>query len=57
MLKHKNISTVEFTKNYGQHKAILAGYEIANGKYIITMDSDLEQSPKRYLKIIKRNRI
>lgn len=53
MLKHKNISTVEFTKNYGQHKAILAGYEIANGKYIITMDSDLEQSPKDISKLLK----
>ncbi len=53
ILKNKNIRTVELTKNYGQHKAILAGYEIAIGKYIITMDSDLEQSPKDIVKLLK----
>ena len=53
ILKNKNIRTVELTKNYGQHKAILAGYEIAIGKYIITMDSDLEQSPKDIVKLLE----
>ncbi len=53
ILKYKNINTVELTRNYGQHKAILAGYEIANGKYIVTMDSDLEQSPKDIAKLLK----
>ena len=53
ILKYKNIKTVELTRNYGQHKAILAGYEIANGKYIVTMDSDLEQSPKDIAKLLK----
>ena len=53
ILKYKNIKTVELTRNYGQHKAILAGYEIANGKYIVTMDSDLEQSPKDITRLLK----
>ena len=31
--KNKNIISINFSKNFGQHAALLAGYSKANGKY------------------------
>ncbi|MGQ9621345.1 MAG: glycosyltransferase family 2 protein [Bacteroidales bacterium] len=32
-------------ENLGQHKAILEGIKFTNGKYIVTMDDDLQHNP------------
>ena len=37
---------VNLRKNSGQHNAIMAGLNLANGKVIIMMDDDLQHSPK-----------
>ncbi|WP_419874598.1 glycosyltransferase [Candidatus Pristimantibacillus sp. PTI5] len=49
----QNISTmdprvkgIKFTKNYGQHAAIICGIAQATGEWIITLDDDLEQKPE-----------
>ena len=36
---------VLFHRNFGQHMAIMAGFEYAKGEYIITMDADLQNPP------------
>tara|TARA_B110000093_G_scaffold172554_1_gene203682 strand:- start:72 stop:800 length:729 start_codon:yes stop_codon:yes gene_type:complete len=41
-------------KNYGQHNAIMAGINIAEGDYVITMDDDFQHSPSEISKILDR---
>ena len=40
------VKGVDLRKNVGQHNAILAGLKFADGKTIITMDDDCQNSPK-----------
>ena len=35
-----------FHSNFGQHMAIMAGFEYAQGNYIITLDADLQNPPE-----------
>ena len=37
---------VLFHSNFGQHMAIMAGFEYAKGDYIITLDADLQNPPE-----------
>jgi len=41
----RNFTGVNLRKNSGQNNAIMAGLRQANGKYIVIMDDDLQQSP------------
>ncbi|MCF8360282.1 MAG: glycosyltransferase [Prolixibacteraceae bacterium] len=40
--RYKNCIVLTFRKNQGQHIALLAGISHATGKYVITMDDDLQ---------------
>lgn len=46
------IKAVNFTRNYGQHNAILCGFSFATGTFVITMDDDLQHPPEEILKLI-----
>ncbi|HEX8886986.1 MAG TPA: glycosyltransferase [Noviherbaspirillum sp.] len=37
---------VLFTNNFGQHSAILAGFDLSRGSRIITLDADLQNPPE-----------
>lgn len=37
---------VLFAANFGQHRAILAGFERSRGRYLITLDADLQNPPE-----------
>lgn len=37
---------VLFNGNFGQHKAILAGFAYSRGQYIVTLDADLQNPPE-----------
>ncbi len=39
------IKAIKLSRNFGQHNAIICGFEIAKGDYIITMDEDLQHLP------------
>jgi glycosyltransferase involved in cell wall biosynthesis len=41
-----NVRIITLSRNYGQHPAICAGFEIAKGKFIVLMDADLQDSPE-----------
>jgi glycosyltransferase involved in cell wall biosynthesis len=43
--KNKNIKGVSFRRNYGKAAALHTGFTMAEGKVVITMDSDLQDSP------------
>ncbi len=43
--KHTEVKGIKFQKNYGKSQALNAGFKIAKGDVIITMDADLQDSP------------
>ncbi len=43
---------IDFNGNFGQHTAILAGFRIAKGTQIITLDADLQNPPEEIPRII-----
>lgn len=40
------LRVVKFRRNYGQTPAMAAGIDVANGRYIVTMDGDLQNDPR-----------
>lgn len=52
--KHNNISLISFSRNYGHQIALSAGYHFANGKAVISMDSDLQHPPEFVPTLIKQ---
>jgi undecaprenyl-phosphate 4-deoxy-4-formamido-L-arabinose transferase len=47
---------VLFNGNYGQHMAILAGFEQTRGSIVITLDADLQNPPEEIHKLIAKMR-
>lgn len=43
---------VLFNANYGQHAAIMAGFERVRGRYIVTLDADLQNPPEEIARLI-----
>jgi glycosyltransferase involved in cell wall biosynthesis len=43
--KNENIRGIRFRRNYGKSAALNVGFNAANGKVVITMDADLQDSP------------
>ncbi len=43
---------VMFSANYGQHMAIVAGFERARGERIVTLDADLQNPPEEIPKLL-----
>tara|TARA_Y100001970_G_scaffold289928_1_gene421807 strand:- start:1762 stop:2700 length:939 start_codon:yes stop_codon:yes gene_type:complete len=48
--KYKFIKYISFIKNFGQHAAVIAGFEKAKGNFILTLDSDLQNPPEEISK-------
>ena len=42
---HPEVRGVRFRRNYGKSAALNKGFELAQGRVVITMDSDLQDSP------------
>ncbi|MGZ3183835.1 MAG: glycosyltransferase [Telluria sp.] len=47
---------VLFNGNYGQHMAILAGFEATRGEIVVTLDADLQNPPEEIPKLIAKMR-
>ena len=45
---------VLFNGNFGQHMAIMAGFNYSNGDLIITLDADLQNPPEEIHKIVEQ---
>jgi glycosyltransferase involved in cell wall biosynthesis len=52
--KDSNVRIIKFRKNFGQSAAWDAGFKHSNGKYIITMDADLQNDPEDIPNLIKK---
>jgi len=51
---NSKIKIIRLVKNFGQHNAILAGFNICKGKFIITLDDDLQHPPEEIPKLISK---
>jgi undecaprenyl-phosphate 4-deoxy-4-formamido-L-arabinose transferase len=47
---------VLFNGNYGQHMAILAGFEQTRGEIVVTLDADLQNPPEEIFKLVDKMR-
>lgn len=50
------IKAIHLSRNFGQHNAIICGFEYAGGDYIVTMDEDLQHDPFEVEKLIKKQK-
>lgn len=52
-LERSNLKTkvVQHTRNFGEHQAVLTGYRIAEGNFIINIDDDLQNPPKEAVRL------
>ena len=44
--KDPNVKGIRFLKNFGKSQALHAGFEVATGDVVITMDADLQDNPE-----------
>ena len=51
--KNKDTRGILFSKNFGKSQALNAGFKLAKGDYVVTMDADLQDSPDEIIKMIK----
>ncbi len=45
---------VLFNRNYGQHRAVLAGLSEARGEIIVTLDADLQNPPEEIPRLVEK---
>ncbi|MDX2303125.1 MAG: glycosyltransferase family 2 protein [Microscillaceae bacterium] len=50
------IKGVQLTRNFGQHNATLCGIAQAQGRFILTMDEDLQHAPAQIEKLILKQK-
>ena len=48
------VRIIDFNGNFGQHTAIIAGFERAKGDIFVTLDADLQNPPEEIGKLIKK---
>ncbi len=44
--KDKDITIIKFKKNFGQTAALAAGFKLAEGEIVVTLDADLQNDPR-----------
>jgi len=49
-----HINVIRFTRNFGQHPAVMAGFNAARGEIVITIDADLQNPPEEIPKLIEK---
>ncbi|MBL4670424.1 MAG: glycosyltransferase family 2 protein [Flavobacteriales bacterium] len=50
--KNSKVKGIKLSRNYGQQHAIQAGLDASIGKYVITMDCDLQDQPEEIEKLL-----
>src|ERR1700722_801121 len=51
--KHpKEIRVIHFNGNFGQHMAVMAGFEHSHGEVVVTLDADLQNPPEEIPKLL-----
>jgi polyisoprenyl-phosphate glycosyltransferase len=50
----ERIKGIDFARNFGQHHAITAGLDYANGDWVVVMDCDLQDKPEEIANLYKK---
>jgi undecaprenyl-phosphate 4-deoxy-4-formamido-L-arabinose transferase len=50
----ETIKLIKLSRNFGQHNALICGFEYASGDFIVTMDEDLQHVPEDIPKLIAK---
>ena len=50
---HQEVKAVQFLKNFGKSQALHAGFALAKGNVVITMDADLQDNPEEIPELYK----
>jgi undecaprenyl-phosphate 4-deoxy-4-formamido-L-arabinose transferase len=50
----KNTKVIRFARNFGQHPAVMAGFEAVRGEMIITLDADMQNPPEEIPKLLAK---
>jgi undecaprenyl-phosphate 4-deoxy-4-formamido-L-arabinose transferase len=48
---------IEHARNYGEHNAVMTGLRHARGRYVITMDDDLQNPPEEVIRLYDHARL
>ena len=51
--EHREVKGIRFLKNFGKSQALHAGFAIAAGEVVITMDADLQDNPEEIPELYK----
>ena len=51
--EHSEVRVIDLVANFGQHMAIMAGFDYARGEKIVTLDADLQNPPEEIPKLLK----
>lgn len=54
--RYPAVKVIVFNRNYGQHAAVIAGFERAQGVVIVTLDGDLQNPPEEIPKLLEKLR-
>ncbi len=46
------VIALDLSRNFGEHNAVMAGYEASSGAYIINIDDDFQNPPSEVLKVL-----
>ena len=48
----KRVRIVRLARNFGQHNALLCGFSYVRGRYVFTIDDDLQNPPEQLVKLL-----
>lgn len=46
------VTFLSLSRNFGEHNAVLAGLRASKGRYVVTMDDDLQNPPSEIMKLL-----
>ena len=53
-LHDPNVKVIHFRRNYGQTAAMAAGFELAQGEVVVTLDADLQNDPRDIPRLLEK---
>ncbi|MGI6235751.1 MAG: glycosyltransferase family 2 protein [Christensenellales bacterium] len=53
-IKDRRVKGINFSRNFGQHHAITAGLDYAQGDWVVVMDGDLQDPPEEIAKLYSK---
>ncbi|MCF6200900.1 MAG: glycosyltransferase family 2 protein [Hydrogenimonas sp.] len=52
--KDPRVKGINLSRNFGQHRAITAGLDFADGEWVVVMDCDLQDQPEEIIKLYNK---